>query len=542
MPGASPPSRSSSGRTARAAYNKGMGPAATSTGQALRLAEVLGTLSLATDLANGQPAEHGLRTAMLATRLARGETTQVRQNVFWSGLLRYLGCNGFAVEEASYASGDDIGLRASFVKADLGKPAEFLGAVLRDVGRGAPALTRTGGILKLLTNPGAPRQHAHAQCDAALVCGGKLGMPEAVLRGLAQSDERYDGSGQPDGLAGEAIVLSQRYAEVARIAVVFHALGGVAAARQELKRRAGGHLDPAIVARFDADADTLCAGLAQPSVWDEYLACEPGVWLLEESALEPLFEAFALMADLKSGYFSGHSYGVAALARAAALAQGLSDADADRLGRAALLHDLGRVAVPTGLWDKPGPLTAPEWERVHLHSYYTDRVLRRSPALAHYADIAGRAHERLDGSGYHRGDRDAPALVRLLAAADVYQAAREPRAWRPAADAPAARQLLLDQAQAGKLCARAVDAVLQAAGQPGAARARQDGVLSERELQVLRLLVLGLTNKQIAQQLAISPRTVQHHTMHIYGKCGVQSRAGAALWAVERGLLPASAP
>lgn len=505
----------------------------------LRLAEVLGALSLATDLANGQPSEHGLRTAILATRLARDEPFALRQQVFWTGLLRYLGCNGFAVEEALFASGDDIGLRESFVRADLGKPAEFVGAVLRDVGRGAPPLRRAQGLLRLLGNPQAPRTHALAQCDAAVHCGRKLGMTEDVLLALAQSDERYDGRGFPQGLAGDAIVLPQRYAEAARVAVVYHALGGIAAARATLARRSGGHLDPAIVARFDADADRCCAGLEQQSVWDEYLAAEPGCWILEDTRLEPLFEAFALMADLKSGHFSGHSPGVARLARAAALAQGLPAGDAEHLGRAALLHDLGRVAVTTGLWDKPGPLTPAEWERVHLHSYYTDRVLRRSPALAVYADVAGRAHERLDGSGYHRGDRDLPPPARLLAVADVYHASTETRAWRPALDAAAAARNLQAQAQTGRLCARAVDAVLSAAGQQALVR-RQEGVLSEREVEVLRLLVLGLTNKEIGKQLAISPRTVQHHTVHIYGKTGMHSRAGAALWAVEHGLLPAA--
>jgi HD-GYP domain-containing protein (c-di-GMP phosphodiesterase class II) len=502
----------------------------------LRLAEVLGTLSLASDLANGQTSEDGLRIALLAARLAQGEPSALRHDVFWAGLLRYLGCNGFAVEEAVYASGDDIGLRASFVLADVGRPIEFLGAVLRDVGRGAPPLRRAQGIAKLLTDPRAPRAHAHAQCDAAVHGGRRLGMPEGVLVALSQADERYDGRGLPRGLAGDALSLAQRYVEVARIAVVYHALGGVGRAAAELRRRAGGHLDPAIVARFEGDAAALCAGLAAQSVWDDFLAAEPGLWLLDENALDPLFEGFALMADLKSGYFTGHSPGVAALARSAALAHGLPQLQADLLARAALLHDLGRVAVPTGLWDKPGPLTPPEWERVHLHSYYTDRVLRRSPALARYADIAGRAHERLDGSGYHRGDRDATVHARLLAAADVYQACTEPRAWRPALDRAAARQVLLDGVAQGRLCRHAADAVLAAAGQAPPSTKEPPQGLTERELEVLRLLVLGLSNKEIARRLAISPRTVQHHTIHIYGKTGVKSRGGVALWAVDQGL------
>lgn len=503
---------------------------------ALRLADVLGALSLATDLANGQPSEHGLRTALLATRLAQDEPQGTRQDVFWAGLLRYLGCSGFAVEEAHFAAGDDIGLRESFARTDMGRPTQFVGAVLRDLGKGAPLGRRIRSVAGLLASPGAPRAHAHAQCEAALHCGGKLGMTPGVLRALAQSDERYDGRGLPDGLRGHELALPLRYVEVARVAVIFHGLGGSSAAAAEVSSRAGGHLDPDIARRFAAQAAHWCRGLEQTSVWEEYLASEPGLWLLGEQALQPLFEAFALMADLKSGYFCGHSTGVSALAQAAAKHRGLAAEESALLGRAALLHDLGRVAVPTGLWDKPGPLTPAEWERVHLHSYYTDRVLRRSPTLARYADIAGRAHERLDGSGYHRGDRDISQLVRLLAAADTYQACTEARAFRPALSARDARQALLDGAAQGRLCRDAVDAVLAATGQDGGPPTIAAHDLTPRELDVLKLMVRGLSNKQIGQQLAISPRTVQHHTIHIYDKAGMKSRAGAALWAIERGV------
>lgn len=515
-------------------------PAHAVTGQAqtpagLRLAEVLGALSLATDLANGQPAEHGLRTAILASRLTAGEAPAERRAIFWAALLRYLGCNGFAVEEAGFAAGDDIGLRARFVHTDLGRPAEFVGAVLRDVGRGQPLWPRMRGVTQLLSTPSAPRAHALAQCDAGVHCAKKLTMPEPVLQALADSDERFDGRGQPHGKCGDALNLAQRSVEVARIAVVFFGLGGVAAARSELRRRAGGHLDPRLVSRFDGDAESLCRGLDATSVWDEFLDSEPGLWLLDAGALDPLFDAFALMADLKSGWLAGHSQGVAALARAAMQLRGGNDGDVALVGRAALLHDLGRVAVPTGLWDKPGALSAAEWERVRLHSYYTDRVLRRSPALARYADIAARAHERLDGSGYYRGEPPHDAAARVLAAADVYRACTEERPYRKSLGADGARAALVHDAARGRLDRQAVDAVLAAAGQP-AAPSVADNPLSPRELEVLRLLVHGLSNKQIARQLDLSPRTVQHHTIHIYAKTGVQSRAGAALWAVEQGL------
>ncbi len=501
----------------------------------MRLAEVLGALSLATDLANGQAAEQGLRTTVLACRLARGESTTTRQDVYWAGLLRYLGCNGFALEEAGFAAGDDIGLRASFVRTDLGRPSEFVRAALRDVGRGASPMARARGVTRLLTSPGAPRAHALAQCDAGVHCARKLSMSAAVLQTLADSDERFDGRGLPLGKTGDSLSLASRCVEVARVAVVFLAIGGLPAARAELRRRAGGHLDPTIVQRFDDDADVHCRDLTEGSPWDVFLGSEPGLWLIGEAAMERLFDAFALMADLKSGYFAGHSQGVATLARAAALAAGADAGAAERVGHAGLLHDLGRVAVPTGLWEKAGPLGVSEWERVRLHSYYTDRVLRRSDRLAPYADIAGRAHERLDGSGYHRGDSAPEPAARWLAAADVYRACLEDRPYRRALGPDAARRVLLDEVAAGRLGRDAVEAVLAAAGQ-AAPPPVVDGTLTQRERDVLRLLVRGLSNKAIARDLGISPRTVQHHTIHIYGKTGVQSRAGAALWAIERGL------
>ena len=102
--------------------------------------------------------------------------------------------------------------------------------------------------------------------------------------------------------------------------------------------------------------------------------------------------------------------------------------------RAALVHDLGRVAVPVRIWEKNDPLTMDDWEQVRLHAYHTERVLVRSPFLAGLAATASFHHERLDGSGYHRGVA-APSLdpmVRLLAAADAYQAMTEPRPYREA--------------------------------------------------------------------------------------------------------------
>src|SRR5262249_12598875 len=160
--------------------------------------------------------------------------------------------------------------------------------------------------------------------------------------------------------------------------------------------------------------------------------------------------------DFKSPYMLGHSAAVAAIAAAAS--------DSPRIRIAALLHDLGIVSVPNGIWDKPGPLNAAEWERVRMHGYYTQRILAQTPAFADVAAIAGAHHERLDGAGYHRGV-NASMLepdARVIAAADAYRSMLEPRPHRPALSPEAAARALGDDVRAGRLCGRAVDAVLGA--------------------------------------------------------------------------------
>jgi DNA-binding CsgD family transcriptional regulator len=210
---------------------------------------------------------------------------------------------------------------------------------------------------------------------------------------------------------------------------------------------------------------------------------------------------------------------------------------------AGLLHDLGRVAVPNGIWDKPGPLGPAQRERVRLHTYYTERILARTPVFAGYAMLAGASRERVDGGGYHRavGDAALTAPMRVLGAADAYVAMTSDRPHRAALSADAAAAELHRAVAAGQLCRDAVHAVLDAAGHGRAAAPPAPCGLSEREVEVLALLARGQTNKQIAAALYLSPRTVQHHVAHIYDKIDRRTRAGAAMFALEHRLLGAGA-
>jgi HD-GYP domain-containing protein (c-di-GMP phosphodiesterase class II) len=183
-------------------------------------------------------------------------------------------------------------------------------------------------------------------------------------------------------------------------------------------------------------------------------------------------------------------------------------------------------------------LTASEWEQVRLHPYHSERILSRSSALAPLAPLAGMHHERLDGSGYYRQATMIPTGARVLAAADAYQAMTQERPHRPALTPSAAAEQLNSEAARGRLDAEAVRAVLDAAGHPPArARLTWPAGLSDREVQVLRLVARGYSNREIARVLWISPKTAGHHVQHIYAKIGVSTRAAAAMFAMEHDLI-----
>jgi HD-GYP domain-containing protein (c-di-GMP phosphodiesterase class II) len=274
--------------------------------------------------------------------------------------------------------------------------------------------------------------------------------------------------------------------------------------------------------------------------WERVIETEPQpVATISRAGLESVARAFGEFTDIKVDFLHGHSTRVAELAASGAEALGCSRAEVSEVRAAGFLHDLGRVAVPNGIWDKPGPLSASEWERVRLHPYYTERVLERCGALAPLAPLSGSHHERLDGSGYHRGATAAQLTVgaRLLAAADAYDAMTHDSPYRRAMVPEDARTELGEMVRAGALEKRAVDAVLEAAG-AAALDVRQGypAGLSDREVEVLRLIAQGRTSKEIAKALVITEKTAGHHVEHIYAKTGASTRVGAALFAMQHDL------
>lgn len=511
-------------------------------GEPGRLAELAVALSLASDLGTGQPLEHGLRTCWLSLRVAEALDLEpaTRSCVYHVALLRFLGCTADASEAAAFAGGDDVAFNATFAPMLNARPSETVRFLVRHLGEDLPAGRRAGLVARALADPGGQRRSLSAHCEAASRLARRLGMPPSVEEALAHAYERWDGSGYPDGLAGEDVPIAVRVVTVARDAELWARRGGWETAREVLAHRRGRAYDPAVVDAVVPRGEMWLAGIGDDPC-AAVLDAEPTpVLQIGDDRIDEALGAIADFSDLKSPFFLGHSSGVAHLATAAAGAAGLSDADASSLRRAGLVHDVGRVGVASGIWDRPGPLSAEQRERVRLHTYLGERVLARCGLLAPYADVAVCHHERPDGSGYHRrlgGEQLGPG-ARLLAAADSYHAMCEDRPHRPALTAGEAASQLLDEADAGRFGRIEVDAVLAAAGQATRpARVDRPAGLTEREVDVLRLIARGHANKQVAAALGISPKTVGHHVEHIYAKAGITTRAGAALFAMDHGLL-----
>ncbi len=511
----------------------------------LRLAEIMGAFSLATDLGTGIPFESMLRVALMAVRL--GEAHGVRDDelvtTYYLPLLALTGCTAESRTSAEML-GDETDPRMvhDWTYTDMAKPREMMGFLFKHIGKGKPPLARAAYMAGMMAGGGkslAELDRAH--CEVAQRVARRLGFGAAVEQSIWHVYERWDGKGVPNHVQGEALTLPARILHLAMDVVYAYITAGPDAAVTMARHKAGTRYDPALVATFLKHAGSLLAGLEVESIWETTLRAEPGPQPgLGVDQLDTAVKAIADFADLKTPFMAGHSTAVAELAAAAGRRCGLPEADVVALRRAAFLHDVGRVGITAAIWTKPGGLTESEWERVRLYPYYTERVLARPKALAPLGALAALHRERLDSSGYHRGLPAGllPAAARILAVADAYRSMTEARPYRPARTPEQAAGLIHEQVRAGCLDRDAARAVLAEAGHPvRAARIEGPGGLSDRELEVLRLLARGLPVAEIADTLAVSKKTLDNHIQHIYNKLGVSTRAAATFFAMENNLL-----
>ena len=496
---------------------------------AVRLADLLAGLSRFADLGFGLPAGAALRSCALATRLARSldlPAADIRA-AFYTALLHHVGCVAYA-QETARLFGNELVANAAAGRTDVASSTDLFATFIPVLTRDRPPVERARLALTALSK-GARWGDGFTvtACEVGRESARRLRLPEEVQVSLFHVFDLWR--------SGDAIPVGARIARLTGVAVSFASIGGTDMALEAVRRRGGGMLDPELTTRFVQRAAGWFADLAAMDARDAVLELEPHPYVMALD-LHPVAEVFGDLVDLKSPYWLGHSRGVAALAVGAAEHLGLPAESVRDLELAGLLHDVGRVAISNAVWDKPGRLSGEEWEQVRLHPYHSERILASSSTLSRLAALVGRHHERLDGTGYHRGSTmdDLSMPARILAAADAYRTLIEPRPHRPALTPDQAAQNL----QRAVLDPEAVRAVLVSAGRPAPApRRRRPEGLSDREVEVLALLAIGCSNAEIASRLVISRRTAEHHVQHIYTKIGVSSRAAATLFAIDHDLV-----
>jgi len=517
------------------------------TARPVRRADFLMALAYATDLATGQSQDFALRSCVLAMRWAdaMGLDVPQRRAVFHQALLRYVGCNA-GTDLLAAACGDEIALRRDLARIDIGNQSELAETIIRAITRsfaGAPADEIAKAVEQGLAeamNVSVPILKGH--CEVAQRIAERIGLSGDIRDNLGKLYERWDGRGLPRGLKGDAVTLAVRMVTLSQDAIVLTEAHGAETMAAMIAKRKGGAYEPALADSFLGQYQRLLEGTDGAIDRETILALEPLPHaVLDDAACEEAYLAIADMVDMRMPFTFGHSRAVASLADAAGKRMGLPATDIRELRWSGYVHDIGELAVPVSTWMKAKPLTARETDAAHLHPYHGERSLAALGGEGKaVAALVLRHHERLDGNGYHRGARgpDLSPAARILAAAEAFQTSREARPHRPAMnDADAAAKLRRDVRE-GRLCGDAVEAVLACAGQPSRrAQVERLAGLTPREIEVLRLIAAGHTAKGAARELDIAPKTADNHIQSLYSKIGVTTRAAAALYALERGLV-----
>jgi HD-GYP domain-containing protein (c-di-GMP phosphodiesterase class II)/DNA-binding CsgD family transcriptional regulator len=508
----------------------------------VRQEDIVLALSLAVDLGMGRPLEHGMRSAILSVAFARklGHDDAVARESWFFVLLRLLGCTSDQRDLAHVLGADELVAGAAINQSDWTDPLSMVRAVLVEVTRGKAGLEALQAVVRTLPKTGMIAESHLNHCEVATTLARDLRLDESVITAIGQAGEAWNGKGGPYHLKGDAIRPSVQLASLIEDFDTFQEQLGFDRALALVKTRRGKIYGPRVLDAWLGCARALYDAVPRGSLWDAALAALPAGAQEPEVPLDTQLEVLADFTDLKGTHTRGHARAVAALAEKAAAAMGLPEAERTLCRRAGLIHDLGVAAVSAHLWDKPGPFTDSEAERMRLHAYYTQRIAARPEALRAIADVAVLSHERVDGQGYPQRAQGTqlPMTARLIAAADVWSALVSARPHRPAYEEEDARRLLLEEVKSGHLDQAAADAVLSGAGLAvKAPKGEPPKSLTEREVEVLRLVSLGKTNKEIAQKLGTSPKTVDNQLQSIFKKLGVQTRGAATLWAMRSGLL-----
>jgi len=453
----------------------------------IALSEVIAGLSYALDLTEGEPPGHAVRSCLIGMRVAQELELDAatRSHLFYALLLKDAGCSANSARMAALFGADDHRAKRTSKRVNWsGRFPAFVWAV-RTVAPGGTLRRRVDRLLAIKAEGEVTRALMQARCDRGADIAHLLGFEAETAEGIRTLDEHWDGQGQPRNLRGQEIPLIGRILCLAQTAEIFWADNGVDAAWEVARHRSGGWFDPALVEAFSA----VCRDTA---FWESLREADLTAWeppdrvlIVDEARLDAIAYAFAGVIDAKSPWTYRHSDRACVIVLGLAAALGADDEELSDLRRAALLHDVGKLAVSNRILDKPGPLTEGEFALIREHPVVTRRILERVPGFGVLAPIAAAHHERLDGSGYPQGlaGDELTMPMRLLAVADVYEALTSERPYRAAMRSEEALAIIragaphrLDQEAASALASLTHDTGLVTTD-PHADEARVEGVL-----------------------------------------------------------------
>lgn len=510
--------------------------------ESIHLSECLGALSLATDLADGQPQGSAMGATVIATRIGQrlGLGKDALTIIYWSALLRFLGCTASASDLAPAGFGIEQSVNHAFTIGDPYDVDNMRQHLRAHLPKDVPEAEREKRIEVIAGMRDNAYPFVEMHCAQAKVLARRLPVPEGVSQIVALRHSRWDGAA-PLHPSGDALPLSARIMEFATCMELHRRAGGVRSMVEVAAARSGRQFDPQVAAVLLSAPDEFVAGLGNAEDFELFQSVEPGdPILITRDEIRRVAEAYADFIDIKSRYYLGHSRRVAGLAYRAAVASGADELSCSAVFNAALLHDLGKAAIPNGILDKATPLTHMEKMRLRSHSFHTEQILAMSQVFDPIREMACSVEERCDGSGYHRHIRLAEGGAALIAVANYYDELTRDLPVRKALAPDTAAETLLAEVAAGRMPREAARLVLDSAGHrhETSQSTLPDG-LTPREAEVLRHLSRGLSTKEIAQTLSISPKTVDNQTQSIYRKIGAKSRTLAALYAMEHGIFTA---
>ena len=406
----------------------------------IRRAEILAALSHALDLTEGQPRGHCIRVCWIGMHLGKclNLTPWELTELYYTLLLKDLGCSSNAARICQLYLADDHAFKADFKLID-GSLLQALRFVISHTGLERGMAERFRAIIKIMRNGGEiSRELIEARCTRGAEIARIMGFGDDVARAIQCLDEHWDGRGKPEGLSLRAIPIASQIALMSQVADVFFMSSGRDAAVREIQNRANTWFDASLVEVFVAMAEDeeVWNALRSGDIMQWVLALEPQehVARADDEYLDRVAKGFALVVDSKSPFTSGHSQRVAVYADLIAERLGL-DADHRRwLRRAALLHDIGKLAISNTILDKPDKLTDAEYTVMKSHASVSGEILADIPAFSALVPVARGHHERLDGKGYPLGlkDKEICLETRIVSVADVFDALTADRPYRKA--------------------------------------------------------------------------------------------------------------